>query len=66
MPHRPNILVVMADQFRAASLGILGEDPVQTPHLDRLAETGCLARQAVSAYPVSAASIAAPNTTPTT
>lgn len=52
MPHRPNVVVVMADQFRASSLGILGEDPVRTPHLDRLVETGCLARQAVSAYPV--------------
>lgn len=52
MPHRPNILVVMADQFRAASLGIRGEDPVSTPHLDRLAADGCLVRQAVSSYPV--------------
>lgn len=50
MGHRPNILVVMADQFRAASLGILGEDPVHTPHLDRLAQQGCLALQAVSGY----------------
>ncbi|GAA2884685.1 sulfatase family protein [Microbacterium esteraromaticum] len=49
---RPNILVVMSDQFRAAALGILGEDPVSTPNLDRLADTGCLARQAVSCYPV--------------
>lgn len=52
MGHRPNILVVMADQFRAASLGILGEDPVHTPHLDRLAQQGCLALQAISGYPV--------------
>lgn len=52
MPHRPNILVIMADQFRAASLGLLGEDPVHTPHLDALAESGCLVEQAVSSYPV--------------
>lgn len=52
MSHRPNILVVMADQFRASSLGIVGEDPVRTPHLDRLAKTGCLVQQAVSSYPV--------------
>lgn len=52
MSHRPNILVIMADQFRAASLGVLGEDPVHTPHLDRLATEGCVARQAVSSYPV--------------
>lgn len=49
---RPNILVVMADQFRASALGILGEDPVRTPNLDRLAAAGCLAGQAVSSYPV--------------
>jgi len=42
----------MADQFRAASLGVLGEDPVHTPNLDRLAAEGCLVRQAVSSYPV--------------
>lgn len=52
VPMRPNILVVMADQFRAPALGILGEDPVRTPHLDDLARAGCLARQAVSSYPV--------------
>lgn len=52
MPHRPNILVVMADQFRAASLGAVGSDPVRTPHLDRLAAEGILVRQAVSSYPV--------------
>ena len=52
MPHRPNILVVMADQFRAASLGVVGEDPVHTPHLDALAENGRVMRQAVSGYPV--------------
>ncbi len=49
---RPNILVVMADQFRASALGVLGEDPVHTPNLDRLAREGCLATQAVSSYPV--------------
>ncbi|UNK71269.1 sulfatase [Microbacterium sp. H1-D42] len=42
----------MADQYRASSLGILGEDPVRTPHLDDLARTGCLVTQAVSSYPV--------------
>ncbi|MFJ4046168.1 sulfatase [Microbacterium sp. NPDC089987] len=52
LPHRPNILVVMADQFRAASLGIAEEDPVHTPHLDALAESGRIMRQAVSGYPV--------------
>lgn len=53
MPHRrPHILVVMADQFRAAALGARGSDPVHTPHLDRLADEGLFVRQAVSSYPV--------------
>lgn len=52
MPHRPNILIVMADQFRAAAIGADGRDPVQTPHLDRLAAGGSLVPQAVSSYPV--------------
>ncbi|WP_292883564.1 sulfatase [Microbacterium sp.] len=46
------MLVVMADQFRAAALGVTGSDPVRTPHLDRLAAEGVVVRQAVSSYPV--------------
>ncbi|GAA2911332.1 arylsulfatase A-like enzyme [Microbacterium keratanolyticum] len=52
MPAHPHIVVVMADQFRASALGLLGEDPVSTPHLDRLAREGRLVRHAVSSYPV--------------
>ncbi|MDQ4215531.1 sulfatase [Microbacterium capsulatum] len=52
MTTRPNILVVMADQFRAAAIDPVGGDPVATPHLDRLAAEGRLVRQAVSSYPV--------------
>lgn len=52
MPGHPHIVVVMADQFRASALGLLGEDPVTTPHLDRLAREGRLVRHAVSCYPV--------------
>ncbi|MFE6997076.1 sulfatase [Microbacterium sp. NPDC057659] len=48
---RPNIVVVMADQFRAAAIQP-GGDPVATPHLDRLAAAGCVMEQAVSSYPV--------------
>ncbi len=34
-------------------LGCLGKEPVQTPHLDRLASEGVLFTNAVSCYPVS-------------
>lgn len=49
---RPNLLVVLADQFRASALGCLGQDPTHTPALDRLAEEGRVCTSAVSTYPV--------------
>lgn len=52
MESRPNILVIMADQFRAMALGAVGTDPVSTPNLDRLAEEGVHVDHAVSNYPV--------------
>ncbi|WP_181905664.1 sulfatase family protein [Microbacterium bovistercoris] len=51
MTDRPDILVVMADQFRAMAIEP-GGDPVATPHLDRRAADGCRVTQAVSSYPV--------------
>ena len=33
----PNLVFIMADQWRGDALGCLGKEPVQTPHLDRLA-----------------------------
>ena len=39
--RRPNILFIMADQFRADALGCLGGD-ARTPHLDALAARGWL------------------------
>ena len=32
----PNLVFIMADQWRGDALGCLGKEPVQTPHLDRL------------------------------
>ncbi|MGI8418620.1 MAG: sulfatase family protein [Nakamurella sp.] len=49
---RPNLLVVLADQFRASALGCLGQDPTVTPELDRLAAGGRVLTQAVSTHPV--------------
>ncbi len=50
--HRPNLLVIIADQWRGSALGCLGQDPVVTPNLDRLARSGRLLTEAVSSYPV--------------
>ncbi|MDA0708623.1 MAG: sulfatase-like hydrolase/transferase [bacterium] len=40
-----NVLFILADQFRADSLGCVGHPVVQTPHLDMLAREGTLFRQ---------------------
>lgn len=50
---RPNLLFIMADQWRGRALGFLGAEPVKTPNLDRLAASGVVLNQAVSGYPVS-------------
>lgn len=47
-----NLLLIIADQWRGSALGCLGEDPVVTPNLDRLAAGGRLLTEAVSNYPV--------------
>ena len=40
LQRRPNILLIMADQFRADHLGAAGADFVRTPNLDRIAGEG--------------------------
>lgn len=41
-PARPNIVIILADDFGYGSVGAYGADPklVRTPHLDRLAREG--------------------------
>ena len=39
-PSRPNVLVVMADQWRRFALGFMKADPVNTPNLDAFAAEG--------------------------
>lgn len=50
---RPNLLIVMADQWRGRAMGFLGVEPVKTPNIDKLAASGVVLNQAVSGYPVS-------------
>ncbi|MEG1615417.1 MAG: sulfatase [Bacteroidales bacterium] len=49
----PNLVFIMADQWRGDALGCLGIEPVRTPNLDKLASEGVLFTEAVSGYPVS-------------
>ena len=49
----PNLLVVMADQFRGSAFGFRNIEPVLTPNFDRFAKNAVVCTQAVSGYPVS-------------
>ena len=49
---RPNILFVIADQWRAQAFGFAGDPNVQTPHLDRFERTSVNFNQAVAGMPV--------------
>jgi arylsulfatase A-like enzyme len=50
--RRPDVLIVLADQLRACSVGYAGEEAVRTPTLDRLAAQGAIFSNAVSMLPV--------------
>ena len=49
---QPNVLFILADQLRAASLPLHGEHQIETPHLDRLAKEGVVFSNAISTCPV--------------
>ena len=53
---RPNIVIVMADQWRAQDLGYMGNRQVITPNLDKLATEAINARLCVAEVPVCAPS----------
>lgn len=36
----PNLVFIMADQYRGDAIGCIGKEPVKTPHLDKLASEG--------------------------
>ncbi|SHJ06062.1 sulfatase family protein [Pseudozobellia thermophila] len=49
---RPNVLVVLTDQWRAQATGYAGDPNISTPHLDRLAAESVNFKNAVSGMPV--------------
>lgn len=49
---RPNILFIVADQWRAQAFGFAGDPNVRTPHLDQLEQESVNFTQAVSGVPV--------------
>jgi len=50
--HPPNLVFVLADQWRAEAFGYAGNADVKTPNLDRLRREGVQFVNAVSAMPV--------------
>lgn len=50
---KPNLIFVMADQWRKQALGYRNEDPVLTPNLDKFASWAFSFENAVSCNPVS-------------
>ena len=53
--HRPNIVLVISDQFRWDCIGAMGLNPMNlTPNLDQMASRGVMFRQAISNQPVCA------------
>src|SRR5207248_5706194 len=51
-PDKPNILFVIADQWRAQAFGFAGDPNVQTPNLDRFERQSVNFFQAVAGLPV--------------
>jgi arylsulfatase A-like enzyme len=53
--NRPNIVIIISDQFRGDCIGALGMNPMNlTPNLDRMASGGVLFRSAYCNQPVCA------------
>jgi len=55
---KPNILFILTED-QGAQAGFLGTPGIRTPHMDRLAKSGRVFRNAFVAYPVCSASKAA-------
>jgi arylsulfatase len=50
-PRKPNILFLMADQFRGDCLGCAGNRVIKTPHLDSIAAGGVVFSKAYTSTP---------------
>lgn len=48
----PNLLFILADQWRGSALGFLGKEPALTPCLDKLSRDALVLTRCVSSYPV--------------
>lgn len=51
--ERPNVLIILADQWRYDAFGYRGNPDVKTPNIDKLASEGIVMGNAISGIPVS-------------
>lgn len=49
---QPNVIIIVADQWRGQALGFLHQEKVKTPNLDRLAAQSLVLTNFISNYPV--------------
>lgn len=49
---KPNIIIITSDQLRSFEVGCYGNDVIQTPNIDRLANNGVRFEYAVSCHPI--------------
>ena len=52
--NRPNIIYILADDLGYGELGVYGQELIETPHIDALANTGMRFLQHYSGAPVCA------------
>src|SRR6187402_3088555 len=50
--QQPNLLIIIADQWRGQAVGFEGKEPVKTPQLDKFVKESLVLGQMVSNYPV--------------
>ncbi len=49
---KPNVIFIMADQWRRQAMGFMKEDSVKTPYLDQLAKEGVAFKRAYATRPI--------------
>lgn len=49
---KPNVVIILADQWRGQAMGFLGKEKVQTPFLDSFSKHSLVLTEMVSNYPV--------------
>lgn len=49
---KPNLLIIIADQWRGQAMGFIGKEKVKTPFIDSFAKKSLVLTQMISNYPV--------------